>query len=57
MTGFVSFVGAGPGDPELLILKMLARLVKADVMLFDDLAKEIGSAPAMILYGPLRDEA
>ncbi|MEC3909080.1 uroporphyrinogen-III C-methyltransferase [Sphingobium sp. CR2-8] len=38
MTGFVSFVGAGPGDPELLTLKALARLKAANVVLFDDLA-------------------
>lgn len=38
MTGLVSFVGAGPGDPELLTLKALARLEVAEVVLFDDLA-------------------
>lgn len=38
MTGFVSFVGAGPGDPELLTLKAISRLETADVVLFDDLA-------------------
>jgi uroporphyrin-III C-methyltransferase len=38
MTGFVSFVGAGPGDPELLTLAAVARLKAADVVLFDDLA-------------------
>jgi uroporphyrin-III C-methyltransferase len=38
MTGFVSFVGAGPGDPELLTLKAVDRLRRAQVVLFDDLA-------------------
>lgn len=38
MSGFVSFVSAGPGDPELLTLKAAARLRAADVVLFDDLA-------------------
>jgi len=38
MTGFVSFVSAGPGDPELLTLKAVARLQAADALLFDDLA-------------------
>ncbi|MGY6411979.1 MAG: uroporphyrinogen-III C-methyltransferase [Alkalilacustris sp.] len=38
MTGFVSFVSAGPGDPELLTLKAVDRLRRADAVLFDDLA-------------------
>ena len=38
MSGFVSFVSAGPGDPELLTLKADARLRDADVVLYDDLA-------------------
>jgi uroporphyrin-III C-methyltransferase len=38
MTGFVSFVGAGPGDPELMTLKGLDRMRRADVILFDDLS-------------------
>jgi uroporphyrin-III C-methyltransferase len=36
--GFVSFVSAGPGDPELLTLKAVSRLRSADVVLYDDLA-------------------
>jgi uroporphyrin-III C-methyltransferase len=38
MTGFVSFVSAGPGDPELLTLKAVDRLSRADAVLFDDLS-------------------
>ena len=38
MSGFVSFVSAGPGDPQLLTLKAAARLGAADVVLYDDLA-------------------
>ena len=38
MTGFVSFVSAGPGDPELLTVKAVGRIVAADAVLFDDLS-------------------
>ena len=38
MTGFVSFVSSGPGDPELLTLKAVSRLAAADAVLFDDLS-------------------
>lgn len=38
MSGFVSFVSSGPGDPELLTVKAVRRLEQADVILFDDLS-------------------
>ena len=38
MTGFVSFVSSGPGDPELLTLKAVNRLAATDAVLFDDLS-------------------
>lgn len=38
MSARVAFVGSGPGDPELLTLKAVARLKAADAVLFDDLS-------------------
>ena len=38
MSGFVSLVGTGPGDPELMTVRAVNRLRAADVVLFDDLS-------------------
>ncbi len=49
--GFVSLVGAGPGDPELLAIKGLRRLRAADVVIYDalinqELLRECQPAPS-----------
>lgn len=46
--GTVHFVGAGPGDPELLTVKAYALLRRADVVLHDDLVP----AAIVSLAGP-----
>lgn len=51
MTGFVSFVSAGPGDPDLLTVKAVKALAAADAVLFDDLS----SGPILALARPGAD--
>ena len=43
----VSLVGAGPGDPELITLKAIRTLEKADVILYDALVNK-----ALLKYAP-----
>jgi len=44
--GTVTLVGAGPGDPELLTLKAVKAIARADVILVDDLVNEAVMAHA-----------
>ncbi|GGA79213.1 hypothetical protein GCM10011369_21440 [Neiella marina] len=47
MKGYVSLVGAGPGDPELITIKALKAIESADVIVYDRL-----SSPELLQYAP-----
>jgi uroporphyrin-III C-methyltransferase len=56
MTGLVSLVGAGPGDPELITVRGLRRLRAADVVVYDrlihpDLLSEVRDGAERIYAG------
>ena len=65
--GHVDFVGAGPGDPELLTMKARTALDKADVILHDRLIApeilELARREAIVIevgktgFGPAMDQA
>jgi uroporphyrin-III C-methyltransferase len=51
MSGFVTFVSAGPGDPDLLTVKAVKALQAADAVLVDDLS----AGPILALAKPGAD--
>ena len=58
--GKVYLVGAGPGDPELLTLKAIRAIARADVVVYDRLVSEriletIGDGTAQINVGKQAD--
>ena len=55
--GFVSLIGAGPGDPELLTQKAVKRLAEADLVLFDGLVFPRGARASPAGAAVLRRQA
>ena len=51
MSGYVTFVSAGPGDPDLLTVRAVKALQAADAVLFDDLS----AGPILALARPGAD--
>jgi uroporphyrinogen III methyltransferase/synthase len=49
--GFVSLVGAGPGDPRLVTVGAVARLAEADAIIYDRLAN-----PELLRHAPAAAE-
>src|SRR5689334_20785029 len=56
--GFVSLIGAAPGDPDLITVKGLRRLRAADVVVYDALVSDVllreGRADAELIYAGKR---